>query len=128
MGLKNLDHFMDSADEPPDRRGRSDGGPRREQSARESLRNAGQRSSATETSVAPSTTGTVVKLFSAKGFGFLRPSTKLDGDDAKDWFFHVSGVVGKAGVFSALVVGDTVEFTPSKDDQGRKRAIAVKKL
>jgi CspA family cold shock protein len=47
--------------------------------------------------------GTVKNLKKDKGFGFVK------GDDGREYFFHVSGMVQK-GEFDALTPGDAVQF------------------
>ena len=60
--------------------------------------------------------GTIRKLISEKGFGFISG----DGDDL---FFHHSAVEGTS--FEALSEGQTVEYTEGRGPKG-PRAEAVK--
>jgi CspA family cold shock protein len=52
--------------------------------------------------------GTIKKLISDKGFGFI-------ATDAEDLFFHRSAVDGE---FNDLREGDTVEYTPGQGPKG----------
>lgn len=57
--------------------------------------------------------GTIKRLVSDKGFGFIGPET---GD--KDVFFHSTGLVGVQ--FAELNVGDVVTFDMQDSDKGPK--------
>lgn len=61
--------------------------------------------------------GTIKKLVSEKGFGFITPE-----DGSTDVFFHFSGCVDKLAGFKALVVGDKVVYDMQ---DGQKGPIAV---
>ena len=60
------------------------------------------------------TIGTVKRLFSDKGFGFL----EVAGD--RDVFFHASQVTD--GRFEQIVEGVQVEFTVREGDRGKEAA------
>jgi len=60
--------------------------------------------------------GTVKKLVSERGFGFIT------GDDGQEYFFHRSGV---AGDFDSLRGGEKVSFEIERGQKG-PRATSVK--
>jgi CspA family cold shock protein len=57
-------------------------------------------------------TGTIVKLMTDRGFGFIKP----EGGD-KDLFFHARGVVGST-VYDDLREGDAVTFEVEEGPKG----------
>jgi CspA family cold shock protein len=59
------------------------------------------------------TTGTVKKLVSDRGFGFIT------GDDGKDYFFHRSSLVPSLD-FDRLVGGEKVQFEIERDPKGAR--------
>lgn len=61
--------------------------------------------------------GTIKRLMTEKSFGFIGPE-----DGSKDVFFHATGLSGVE--FSALNVGDTVEFQVEDSEKG-PRAVNV---
>lgn len=61
--------------------------------------------------------GTIKRIVSDKNFGFIGLE-----DGSKDVFFHASGLSGVE--FSALNVGDVVEFEVEESDKG-PRAVNV---
>ena len=61
--------------------------------------------------------GTIKRLIADKSFGFIGPE-----DGSKDVFFHATGLQGVE--FSALTVGDAVEFQVEESDKG-PRAVNV---
>lgn len=63
-------------------------------------------------------TGTVKKIVSERGFGFIK-------DQEKDYFFHFSNMVDPEK-FKQLEVGDKVEFNISQDKANRDIAINIK--
>ena len=65
--------------------------------------------------------GTVKWFNDKKGFGFITPD---EGGD--DCFVHHTAIEGEG--FKTLMEGDAVEFEVGKDDQGRLKALKVKKL
>ncbi len=64
------------------------------------------------------TTGTVKKVISDRGFGFIT------ADDAKEYFFH-RGAVDPSLDFDRLVGGEKVEFDTEQSPKG-PRAIRVR--
>ncbi len=64
-------------------------------------------------------TGTIVKLMTDRGFGFIKPD---EGEEAKDLFFHARSVEGDA-VYDDLREGDKVTF---EIEEGPKGPAAVK--
>lgn len=62
------------------------------------------------------TTGTVKKLISERGFGFI------SGPDGKDYFFHKDGLASSLD-FDRLVGGESVTF---EIENGPKGARAVR--
>ena len=62
-------------------------------------------------------TGTIKKLVSDRGFGFIT------AEDGKDYFFHRGGLVGGAD-FDRLVGGEKVEFQVEQSPKG-PRAVKV---
>jgi CspA family cold shock protein len=58
-------------------------------------------------------TGTVKKLVSERGFGFIT------GDDGKDYFFHRSSLVPPLD-FDRLVGGEKVQFEIEPDPKGAR--------
>jgi cold shock protein len=61
------------------------------------------------------TTGTVKKVVSDRGFGFIT------GDDAKEYFFH-RGALDTALDFDRLVGGEKVEFEIEQSPKGPRAA------
>lgn len=60
--------------------------------------------------------GTVVRLFTDRGFGFISEDPpEGDGEPPQDRFFHVKALKGGDKVFRGLVLGQRVEFTPHWD-------------
>jgi CspA family cold shock protein len=59
------------------------------------------------------TTGTVKKLVSDRGFGFIT------GEDGKDYFFHRSSLVPSLD-FDRLVGGEKVQFEIERDPKGAR--------
>ncbi len=57
------------------------------------------------------TTGTIKKLVSERGFGFIT------SDDGKDYFFHRSALAASFD-FDRLVGGEKVQFEIEKDAKG----------
>lgn len=57
-------------------------------------------------------TGTVIRLMSDKGFGFIK------GEDGREYFFHRSGVA--QGGFDGMAQGDEVSFTPTQAAKGAR--------
>jgi CspA family cold shock protein len=57
------------------------------------------------------TTGTIKKLVSERGFGFIAAA------DGKEYFFHRSGLETPAD-FDRLVGGERVEFEPEASPKG----------
>lgn len=67
-------------------------------------------------------TGTIVRLASGRGFGFIRP----DGSKGADYFFHSSGMgLSTRKTFDELVEGDRVSFEPVRDGDKGPRAREV---
>ncbi len=64
--------------------------------------------------------GTIKRLVAEKNFGFIGPE-----DGSKDVFFHATGLQGVE--FSALNMGDTVEFTVEDSEKGQ-RAVNVTRV
>jgi cold shock protein len=60
-------------------------------------------------------TGTVKKVVSDRGFGFIT------ADDAKEYFFHRSGVESSLD-FDRLVGGEKVEFEIEQSPKGPRAA------
>ena len=56
-------------------------------------------------------TGTINKLVTERGFGFI------GGDDGKEYFFHRSGVEGVGG-FDSLAAGEKVTFEIEASPKG----------
>jgi CspA family cold shock protein len=54
-------------------------------------------------------TGTITRIVRDRGFGFIR------GEDAKEWFFHRSGVLDH---FETLTEGQKVEFDEEPSTKG----------
>ena len=64
-------------------------------------------------------TGTIVRIVSQRGFGFIQEQ------DGKEVFFHASGVVGNTP-FDSLQEGQPVTDEKQQDDRGRgERAVNV---
>ena len=63
-------------------------------------------------------TGTVKWFNAAKRFGFI-----VRDDGGADAFVHISNVEGQL----ALAEGDAVEFDLGQDDNGRAKAVRVRK-
>jgi CspA family cold shock protein len=61
------------------------------------------------------TTGTVKKLVSDRGFGFIT------SDDGKDYFFHRSAVSPSLD-FDRMVGGEKVKFEIEQDAKGARAA------
>ena len=59
------------------------------------------------------TSGTVKKLVSERGFGFIT------GDDGKDYFFHRSSLMPSLD-FDRLAGGEKVEFEIEHDPKGAR--------
>lgn len=64
--------------------------------------------------------GTIKRLVAEKNFGFIGPE-----DGSKDVFFHATGLQGVE--FSALNMGDTVEFQVEDSEKG-PRAVNVTRV
>jgi cold shock protein len=64
------------------------------------------------------TTGTIKKLVSERGFGFIT------AEDGKDYFFHKDGLTGSLD-FDRLVGGESVSFDVEAGPKG-PRAIDVR--
>lgn len=64
--------------------------------------------------------GTVSWFSEQKGYGFII------GEDTKEYFVHFSQIQMEG--FKFLTEGQKVEFEPAKDDQGRSKAINVRKI
>ena len=62
-------------------------------------------------------TGTVKRVISDRGFGFIA------GEDGKEYFFHRDGVSASLD-FDRLVGGERVNFDPEKGPKG-DRAVRV---
>jgi CspA family cold shock protein len=62
--------------------------------------------------------GTIIRLISDRGFGFIRPG------QGAELFFHLSEVQGAD--FASLREGQEVEFEISKGRDGRAQAIKVR--
>jgi CspA family cold shock protein len=60
-------------------------------------------------------TGTIKKLVSERGFGFIA------ADDAKEYFFHRSGVDSSLD-FDRLMGGEKVEFEIEQSPKGPRAA------
>lgn len=68
------------------------------------------------------TTGTIKKLVSDRGFGFIAPATPAA--DGKDLFFHRADVGGNG--FDSLREGQSVTYTLGTDERrGSPKALAV---
>ena len=65
-------------------------------------------------------TGTVKKIVSERGFGFIK-------DQENDYFFHFSNMVDP-DKFKQLEIGDKVEFDISQDKSNREVAIDIKEI
>ena len=63
-------------------------------------------------------TGTIKKVVSDRGFGFIT------GEDGKDYFFHRNSLA-ESLPFNAIAGGERVEFTLQASDRG-PRAINVR--
>jgi cold shock protein len=64
-------------------------------------------------------TGTIVRIVSQRGFGFIQ---EQNGNEV---FFHASGVVG-ATPFDSLQEGQQVSYEKTRDERGRgERAVNV---
>jgi CspA family cold shock protein len=64
-------------------------------------------------------TGTIVRIVSQRGFGFIQ------APDGTEVFFHASGVVGTTP-FDYLREGQAVAYEKTRDDRGRgERAVNV---
>jgi len=61
--------------------------------------------------------GTIAKIVSDRGFGFIKPET----DGGKDLFFHARSVVGDT-VFDDLKEGDAITY---EIEDGQKGPAAV---
>ena len=61
------------------------------------------------------TTGTIKKVISDRGFGFI------SGDDAKEYFFHRGGLDASLD-FDRLVGGEKVEFEIEQSPKGPRAA------
>jgi cold shock protein len=59
------------------------------------------------------TSGTVKKLVSERGFGFIT------GDDGKDYFFHRSALMPSLD-FDRLAGGEKVQFDIEQDPKGAR--------
>jgi cold shock protein len=59
------------------------------------------------------TTGTIKKLVSERGFGFIT------ADDGKDYFFHRSAVASPLD-FDRLTGGEKVQFEIEQDPKGAR--------
>jgi CspA family cold shock protein len=59
------------------------------------------------------TTGTVKKLVSERGFGFIT------GEDGKDYFFHRSSLTASLD-FDQLTGGEKVQFEIERDPKGAR--------
>jgi CspA family cold shock protein len=57
------------------------------------------------------TTGTIKKLVSDRGFGFIT------GEDGKEYFFH-RNELGTSSDFDRLIGGERVEFEPEASPKG----------
>jgi CspA family cold shock protein len=62
-------------------------------------------------------TGTVKRVISDRGFGFIA------GEDGKEYFFHRDGVEASLD-FDRLVGGESVTFEPERGPKG-ERAVQV---
>ncbi len=60
-------------------------------------------------------TGTIKKLVSDRGFGFIT------GEDGKDYFFHKEGLKAPLD-FDQLVGGERVSFDLQQSDRGPRAA------
>lgn len=58
-------------------------------------------------------TGTITKLVTDRGFGFIKP----EGEGDKDLFFHARAVVGET-VYDDLREGDTVTYEVEEGPKG----------
>jgi CspA family cold shock protein len=65
-------------------------------------------------------TGTIKKVVSDRGFGFIT------GEDGKDYFFH-RDALAESLPFYALTGGERVEFTFQASDRG-PRAVNVRRV
>ena len=64
-------------------------------------------------------TGTIVRILTDRGFGFIRE------EKGTELFFHASGVTGPTP-FDALREGQAVDYEKTRDDRGRgDRAVNV---
>jgi len=64
-------------------------------------------------------TGTIVRIASPRGFGFIQ---EQNGNEV---FFHASGVVGNTP-FDSLQEGQQVSYEKTRDERGRgERAVNV---
>ena len=70
-------------------------------------------------------TGTIIKLFTVKGYGFI--SADGDGADAPQYFFFAGSLERTTCAFAQVKVGQRVEFT-GIDHQKGLRAIEVRTL
>ncbi|MEK7217547.1 MAG: cold shock domain-containing protein [Patescibacteria group bacterium] len=61
--------------------------------------------------------GTIKRLVTDKGFGFITPDDKAElPQDKEDLFFHHSGVVG--GTIESLKEGQRVSYTVTQGNKG----------
>ena len=65
-------------------------------------------------------TGTIKKIISDRGFGFIT------AEDGKDYFFHRDGLTPSLD-FDRIAVGETVEFDLQASQRG-PRAVNVKPI
>ena len=69
--------------------------------------------------------GTIKRLVTDKGFGFITPDDKADLPEGKeDLFFHTTAVVG--GTIDGLKEGQRVSFTVLRDGPKGPQATEVK--
>lgn len=65
--------------------------------------------------------GTAAWFSEGKGYGFII------GEDGNQYFVHFTEIKMDKD-FKMLYEGEKVEFKPAKDDQGRSKAINVRKI
>lgn len=68
---------------------------------------------------APTRSGTIVRLLTEKGFGFIT------GDDGREYFLHPSELMDCD--FAQLRIGETVTFTPLNNAPKGWRAQAIRR-
>lgn len=68
-------------------------------------------------------TGFVIWFNHQKGYGFIQS----DEDDGSQYFTHYTNIISDAK-FKTLEGDNRVEFEVSTDDDGKKRAINVRRL